>query len=234
MTSVVHNDTYPAIDPTKANMAGKAVFISGGSKGLGKAMCISFAKSGASMIAIGARSDLSGTAQEMREAAVNAGRPEPKVLPIQFDATDRDSIGAAADAVRREFGRLDVLINNAGVLAGGKIADSDIDDWIKNFSVNLFGPYMLTRAFLPLMLEGGSKTIITVSSVGAHCISPGLSAYQTSKLAVLRLMEFVSVDYRDQGVLAYCIHPGNIPTDIVGGSEGLAPELRPSKLPSTG
>lgn len=77
------------------------------------------------------------------------------------------------------------------------------------------------------MLKGGDKTIITISSVGAHLTGAGLSQNQPTKLAVLRVMEFVNVEYGEQGVVAFCVHPGNIPTDIVGGMEGLPEVLRP-------
>jgi NAD(P)-dependent dehydrogenase (short-subunit alcohol dehydrogenase family) len=79
------------------------------------------------------------------------------------------------------------------------------------------------------MLKSGDKTIVTVSSVGAHLTGKGLSAYQPSKLAVLRLMEFVGAEYGEQGVVAYCVHPGNVVTDIVGGEEGLPPFLKPGE-----
>ena len=101
--------------------------------------------------------------------------------------------------------------------------------WWETWNVNLKGPYLMTRAFLPLMLKGGDKTIISTSSVGAHLISPTLSAYQPTKLALLRLMQFVSEEYKDQGVLTYCIHPGNIPTDMIGGREGLSDILKPGR-----
>ncbi|KAL7627867.1 hypothetical protein AAE478_002062 [Parahypoxylon ruwenzoriense] len=229
-TTVVHDDTYAAIDPSKVDFSGKAVFISGASRGLGRAMCISFAKAGASMIAVGARSDLSATVKEMKAEAAKAGRSEPNILPLKSDVSDRQSIDDAAAQIKKSFGRLDIIINNAGIFGSGLIADSDPDEWSKVWQVNLVGPYLVARAFIPLMLEGGDKSIITVSSVGAHCISPGLSAYQSSKLAVLRLSEFISVEYGDKGILAYCIHPGNIPTDMIGGPDGLTPELRPGKI----
>lgn len=89
----------------------------------------------------------------------------------------------------------------------------------------------MTRAFLPLMLKGGDKTIISTSSVGAHLISPGMSDYQSTKLAILRLMQSVSEDYKEQGVVAYSIHPGNVATDMVGGPglEKLPEHLKHSK-----
>ncbi|KAI1641228.1 hypothetical protein F4809DRAFT_637006 [Biscogniauxia mediterranea] len=229
MTTIVHNDTYPAIDSANADLGGRAIFISGASKGLGRAMSVSFAKAGASMIAVGARSDLSETIRRMKDAVVKLGKPEPTILPLKLDVSDRASVDAAVAQIKEKFGRIDIVINNAGVLGGaGLVAESDPDEWRRCFDVNLMGPYLVMRACIPLMLErGGDKTLITVSSVGAHCRSPSMSAYQISKLAVVRLQEFVVAEYGDKGVIAYSIHPGNIPTDIVGGLEGLSPVLRP-------
>ena len=68
--------------------------------------------------------------------------------------------------------------------------------------------YYLKRAFVPLLLKGGDKTIINLSSIGAHRIGEGASSYQASKLAVIRLAEFASTEYADQGLLAYSLHPG--------------------------
>jgi NAD(P)-dependent dehydrogenase (short-subunit alcohol dehydrogenase family) len=101
------------------------------------------------------------------------------------------------------------------------IGDSSPEDWWETWNVNLRGPYLVTRAFLPLLLKGGDKTLVATSSVGAHLTNQGMSAYQTSKLAVLRLMEFVQAEYAEKGILAFAIHPGNVVTDIVGGSEGV-------------
>ncbi|KAI0126745.1 hypothetical protein BJ170DRAFT_684324 [Xylariales sp. AK1849] len=224
MTSVVHNDSYPAIDSSKADFSGKAVFITGATRGLGRAASVSFAKAGASMIALGGRSDSSETVKAMEEAVAKLGKPAPKILSLKIDVSDRKSVDEAAAKVRESFGRIDIIINNAGLLARDQIADSDPDDWWKVFSINLVGPYLVTRAFIPLMLEGGDKTIITTASVGAHKRTPGFSAYQISKVAVLRLMEFVCAEYGDKGVLAYSIHPGNSPTDMVGSH--LTPELK--------
>ncbi|KAH6657247.1 hypothetical protein BKA67DRAFT_590860 [Truncatella angustata] len=216
MTSEVHNDTYPAIDSAKADLSGKAVFISGASRGLGCAMSVSFAKAGASMIAIGARGDLSTTIKLMQDAVEKLGKPPPKILPIKFDMSVKQSVDEAARKIRDEFGRIDIVIANAAVITMGKIAESDADDWGRVFGTNTIGIYLLYRALIPLLLEGGDKTFITVASVGAHLVSPGYSAYQTSKLVTLRLDEFVCAEYGEQGILAYCIHPGNIPTDMSG------------------
>ena len=227
MTDPVHNDTYPAIDSSKVDLHGKSVLISGASKGIGRSIALSFAKAGASYIAVGARSEMTALEKDIKEAATSVGKSVPKVLQIQLDVTSKESIDEAVATVEMEFEKIDIVINNAGVLGQfAFVADSDPDQWWNTWNVNVRGPYLITRAFLPLMLKGGDKQIVNISSVGAHCVGPSLSAYQPSKLAVLRFTEFVAAEYGPQGVLAFCIHPGNIPTDIVGGIEGVPENLK--------
>jgi NAD(P)-dependent dehydrogenase (short-subunit alcohol dehydrogenase family) len=193
-------------------------------------MATSFAQAGASHIAIGARSSLDSLKEDLLAAAAKANRPAPKVLCVKLDITSQQSTEEAAKLVEQGFGKLDILINNAGVIGKMKlVADSDPDAWWQTWNVNIRGPYLMTRAFLPLMLKGGDKTIISTSSVGAHLTSPSLSDYQPSKLAVLRFMQFVSEEYKDKGVLAFSIHPGNIPTDMIGGPAGVPEHLKPSE-----
>ena len=220
LTDPVQHDTYPAIDPTKASLLGKAVFISGASRGIGRAMSLSFAKAGASQIAIAARSDMATLEPEIREAAAAAGKPSPTVLQVKLDVTSRESVDSAASGVAKEFGKLDILVNNAAVIGNFRpVADSDPDDWWKTWTVNVRGPYLITRAFLPLMLRGGDKQIVNISSVGAHTRVPSMSSYQSSKLALLRFTEIVSAEYNDQGLVTFCIHPGNVLTDMITGSQ---------------
>lgn len=102
------------------------------------------------------------------------------------------------------------------------MADQDPMEWCRTIDINLKGPYLVTRAFLPLLLSspapsnGGEalKTILNVSSIGAHKLMPGASAYQTTKLALLRFSEFVNAEYAEKGVLCYSIHPGGVMTEL--------------------
>ena len=216
-TETLHSDSYPAIDSSQANLSGKKVFICGASKGIGKSITLSFAKAGVSSIAIGARSDQASLVKDIGEVAAAAKKSAPQVLQIKLDVTRQESVDSAAIEVEKQFGRLDIIVNNAGALDSAPIAESDPDTWWNVWAINIRGPYLVTRAFLPLMLKGGDKQIVNVSSVGAFHASPGLSAYQTSKLALLRFTEFTNAEYGEQGILAFCIHPGNIPgTDILG------------------
>ncbi|KAL4926720.1 SDR family oxidoreductase [Aspergillus undulatus] len=183
VTTRVHNDTYPEIDPRLLNLRGKSVFITGGSRGLGRSMALSFARAGVSRIAVGARSLLDGLAKEIAETCTNP----PVFLPVRLDVTDEASVAAAATEVGRMFGQLNVLVNNAGILGKyGLIADSDPEEWWEVLNVNLRGPYLVTRAFVPLLLKAGGEDdiryIVNVCSVGAHLTNPTLSSDLTTEL----------------------------------------------------
>jgi NAD(P)-dependent dehydrogenase (short-subunit alcohol dehydrogenase family) len=173
---------------------GKNVLITGASRGIGKATAISYAKAGTSGIALAARSSLEGIVKEVKEAAASSGHPKPKVLNLEVDVTDRASVEASAKEVSEAFnGVLDVLINNAGYLSSfAGILDSNPDDWWRNYEVNVKGVYLVTRAFFPMLVKSTSKIVINITSIGALTLVPGISAYGTSKLAILRFTEFVT------------------------------------------
>ena len=129
-TRTVHNDTYPAISPLSTNLSGHSIFICGASRGIGKAIALSYARAGASQIAIGARSSLSAVTKEVEAAARESKRASPKVLPLSLDVTSKESVGTAAEEIKKEFGKLDILINNAGILGDRMpVADADADVW---------------------------------------------------------------------------------------------------------
>ena len=154
------------------------------------------------------------------------------MLQIKIDISNETSVESAAQLVEESFDQLDILVHNAGFFgAPAPIVDSAPSIWWKIWDINIHGPYLVTRAFLPLLLKGGDKQIVYVTSVGAWLTNPGLSAYQTSKLALSRFTEFVNVEYGEKGVVAFSVHPGNVPgTDILGPG-GVPEELKHSKSP---
>lgn len=140
-----------------------------------------------------------------------------------MDVTSPSSVAEAAAEVENAFGRLHILINNAGILGKyGLIADSEPREWMQVIDVNLQGPYLVTRAFLPLMLKSsGVRYIVNVTSGGALLTNPTLSAYQISKGGLLKLSTLTNAEYSSQGVVTFAIHPGNCPTDIMGGPDAI-------------
>jgi NAD(P)-dependent dehydrogenase (short-subunit alcohol dehydrogenase family) len=210
-----HHDTYAAIDPTKTDLSGKTVLITGASKGIGAATALSFARAGASGIIIGARSSLSDLERDIAAAAKQANRPVPKILALHLDVSSQESVEAAASAAQKEFSSIDILINNAGYLETWRpVHDSAPGEWWKTWSVNIFGTYLACRSFLPLLLKSDLKTVVNISSVGAHRAAPGASAYQTSKLAVIRFTEFLMAEYGEEGLIAMSAHPGGVSTEL--------------------
>ncbi|KAF2651725.1 oxidoreductase-like protein [Lophiostoma macrostomum CBS 122681] len=215
----IHNDTYPSIDSSKTDLSGKYVLITGASKGIGRAAAISYARAGASGIALGARSSLADVATAVKSAAKSVGKPEPKVVTLNLDIADRASVTAAAEQVSEAFdGKLDILVNNAGFLSPWKkLGETDPDLWWTDWEVNVKGLYLMTHAFLPLVLKSSHKVIINVASVGAHILGDGASSYQTSKLAVLRLCEFLQKEHGEEGLLVHGVQPGSVKTELALG-----------------
>ncbi|RVX75882.1 hypothetical protein B0A52_00239 [Exophiala mesophila] len=212
------NDTYPAIDPLKADHSCKYVLITGAARGLGLAMATSFAQAGASGIAILDMLDMTSARDVILNAVKAAGRAEPKILTLTVDVTDEGSVSQAVKSVEAEFARLDILINNAGYVGGyTPLGQSDPSRWWRAWEVNVKGPYLVTRGFLPLILQGTDKTVIVISSIGAHVTIPGGSAYETTKYAVLRINHYLMAEYGSQGLLAYAVAPGGVLTDMSKG-----------------
>jgi NAD(P)-dependent dehydrogenase (short-subunit alcohol dehydrogenase family) len=217
-TSTTHRHTYPAINPaTASNLQGRSVLITGAANGIGRAMVLSFARAGASQIAVADKAAFQDLQGEVLRAARDNNLPAPQTLQLVLDITDRAEVESAANKVAASFGGLDLLINNAGRFASYiPMLDSDPVDYWNTFEVNLGGTFNVTRYFLPILLDKprGLKTLVTVSSIGALTVRPGGSAYRTTKLAILRYTETLAADYAERGLLAYSIHPGGILTDL--------------------
>jgi len=209
-------DTYAFINPVQADLTGKSVLITGASKGIGKATAISFAIAGCSKILLAARSDLAGVETAVKDAAKKAGRPQPLVHSLKVDVTSEDSVRAAAESATDILGgSLDILINNAGYLEQWKpITESKPSEWWWTWEVNIKGAYLAAHNFVPLLLKSQTKTIINISSGGAHVMFPGASGYQTTKFALCRFTEFIDKEYRQQGLIAISLHPGGVKTEL--------------------
>ncbi len=199
-------------------MNGKRILETGSSRGLGREMALSFAKAGVTGIALLDMLDVAPVAKEVIETAEATGHPKPEVIQLSTDITQIRDVQKAADLVRSNWDNIDILINNAGYLAPYEpLSDSDPELWWRNFEVNVKGVYLMTRTFLPLLLQSTEKTMIVLSSVGAHHTLPGGSGHETTKLAVLKLNSYLMAEYGSKGLLAYAVAPGGVKTDMVGG-----------------
>lgn len=213
-------DSYPFISAHNAgSMRGKSVLITGASRGIGLTTAVRFAKAGCSMIALAARSSLAVAEAAVKQAAAEAQTDDLKILCLKVDVTSDASVQAAAEAIRSAFdGCLDILVNNAGYLSEfRRIGDSDPLEYWKTWETNVNGTYLCVRHFLPLLLASQLKIVINFTSVGAQVAFPTASSYQSTKFALCRFTEFLDVEYADQGLITFALHPGGVKTDLALG-----------------
>jgi len=138
-------------------------------------------------------------------------------LTIEADVTDADQVTAAVAGVVDRFGRIDVLVNNAGITGSQRattLHETPIEEWDRVFAVNVRGVFLCTHAVLPIMLEQGSGHVITLASSAGLVAFPGRSAYTASKGAALMLAKSVAVDYAAAGIRSNAVCPGMVETPM--------------------
>lgn len=94
------------------------------------------------------------------------------------------------------------------------IVDHDRDEYWNNYEVNVKGTFLMCKAFVPLLLKGGEMTVVNLTSAGAHGVAYGGSGYETTKFTLLRFTEYLMLEYGEKGMLAYCVHPGGVPSEM--------------------
>ncbi|KAI1394428.1 oxidoreductase-like protein [Hypoxylon trugodes] len=228
-TSTIHKSSYPFLRTAKH--LGHHILITGGTRGIGRAIALSFARAGAKAIAVADIAESPGQLiGDIAAAARENGHDAPQVVITRLDVTDEESVGKCARYIESEFkGRLDILVNNAGFMTPAlPISESDSGSWWQTMEVNLKGVYLMSKYFIPLLLSApeGLRTMININSVAAHNLRPMASAYGTSKSAVLKLTEFLMAEAGSRGLLAYSVHPGAILTELA--EKGMPPETLPT------
>ncbi|HEX8758888.1 MAG TPA: SDR family oxidoreductase [Pseudonocardiaceae bacterium] len=160
----------------------------------------------------------------------------PSVLTIKADVSDATDVERAVHEVLGEFGRIDVLVNNAGVSGSAdatRCHETPIEEWDRVFAVNVRGPFLCTRTVLPVMVRQAGGHVITVASVAGMVAFPGRCAYTASKGAALQFAKSVAVDYATAGIRSNAVCPGMVQTPMTQWRLDI-PELRAaveSKIP---
>ncbi|KAH9173342.1 NAD-P-binding protein [Lactarius sanguifluus] len=203
---------YSTIDPKEAfanqTYSGKVVLITGASRGIGQETAITYAKAGANVTITGRRQET----LDKLAALIHAIVPGAQILPFRADVRDPNASEAAVKATLKRFGRLDVVIANAGVMNDfeNRLDNKDPDLWWNTFEVNIRGTFNTVRPSL-LALEKTCGRIVVVSSDGAQLRIPHASDYVTSKHALNRLVEVIALEYPKLTV--FSLHPGGIKTE---------------------
>ena len=156
---------------------------------------------------------------ELAERTVEMIRDEGgAAIAHAADVTDEDSTREMVDAAMSGWGRLDVLVNNVGIGSRGSVVTSDLDAWNKVMEVNVHSMVLTSRFAIPAMLDDGGGSIVNLSSISA--LRPrGLTAYSTSKGAVMALTAAMATDHGREGIRVNCVAPGPVRTPMVGGDD---------------
>ena len=188
-------------------LAGKVALISGGARGMGAEEARLFAKEGAKVV-LGDVLDAEGKGVEEQIRAAGG-----QATFARLDVTSESDWASAVATAERAYGRLDVLVNNAGIGGGSRIEDTTAEQWDRMMAINAKGVFLGTKAAIPAMRRAGGGSIVNISSqlglVGTDNSSP---QYQASKGAVRLLTKTTAIQYAKEGIRANSVHPGPIVT----------------------
>ena len=190
------------------NIEGKVVVITGASSGLGEATAQLLSGQGATVV-LGAR-----RAERLRSLADELTRTGGKALAVATDVTDRDEVQRLVDEAVRTYGRIDVMINNAGLMPQAPLERFQIDEWDRMIDVNIKGVLYGIAAALPHMQRQKSGHFVNVSSVAGHKVGPGFAVYAATKFAVRALSEGLRQEVKPYNIRTTVLSPGAVATEL--------------------
>ncbi|MCF2443943.1 oxidoreductase [Dyadobacter sp. CY345] len=194
----------------------KVWFITGSSKGLGKSLAEAALEKGEYVVA---------TARNPEQLRELAEKFPDRILTLALEVSDKDQIHAAVTEAVAKFGRIDVLVNNAGFGITGA-AEAFTDEQVRSqLEVNLYAPIEITRAVLPIMRRQGSGHILQISSIGGRVGNPGLTMYQAAKFGLAGFTEALSKEVAPLGIKVTSVEPGGFRTDWAGASMSFAEDV---------
>jgi 3-oxoacyl-[acyl-carrier protein] reductase len=204
----------------------KVVLVTGGSRGIGRSIAVAFAKQGATVVISYAGNE--AAAQETLGLIQAAGG---KGEAVRFDVSDSTACAGAVDNVVKTHGRLDVLVNNAGVAVDGLVMRVKDDDWDKQLDTNLKGAFSLIRAASRPMMKQRGGAIINLTSVVGEMGNGGQAAYSASKAGLIGLTKSVAKELASRNIRVNAVSPGFIGTDMTSHLEGETREKMLSAIP---
>jgi len=202
------------------------VALTGASRGIGRATALALGRRGATLALVGRESsDLAETRRELEASGVTSAC-------FHADFADSDQTVAAARRVLASLGTPAAVIHNAGTIDRASIVDTSPASFARQLAVNLTAPFLLTREWLPSMLERGSGRLVFVGSISATLGSPRAAAYAASKWGLVGFVKSLAEELSDSGLMAVAVLPGSVDTDMLAGS-GFAPRMGPADVAST-
>jgi NAD(P)-dependent dehydrogenase (short-subunit alcohol dehydrogenase family) len=192
-------------------LAGKVALITGGGTGIGRAIALAFAREGASVAIAGRR------LEKVKEVAAEIDRQGIRALPLGCDVTRAEEADHAVAETARKFGKVNVLVNNAGTLSVSTVDTISEEDWDRVIAVNLKGPFLMSRAALKEFRKAGGGTIVNIGSVLGLVAMKDRAAYCASKGGVTLLTKAMALDHAHENVRVNCVCPSIVETELVKG-----------------
>lgn len=206
------------------DLTGKVAIVTGGNTGLGLGMAKGLAAAGASIVIADRNGSNSQDAKRELEAE---GR---KVLSVTADVTDKAQIDGMVAAALKEFGRIDILINNAGIGLGGPPESLSLADWQTTIDVNLTAPFACAQAVYPSLKAQGGGKIINISSILGNLATPNGPSYAASKGGIINLTRSLAQAWASDNIQVNAILPGWIDTDLTKRARDFRKELHDKVL----
>ncbi|MCB0996488.1 MAG: glucose 1-dehydrogenase [Acidimicrobiales bacterium] len=201
------------------DLSGRVAIVTGSTKGIGRAMAQGLAEAGASVV-------ISSRKQELCEqvAAEVAEATGAETLGLACHVGEWDAVPGFVEGVRARFGRIDVLVNNAGINPARVTAsDMTLDFWRKVFSVNLEGPLRMSQQVAPHMRDGGGGSIVNIGTMAAYSGGPAVCAYGASKAGLLNLTKSMAVEWAPWKVRVNLLSPGPFMSEMMEGGARTSP-----------
>jgi len=186
---------------------GKIVIITGAGTGIGKGIARTYGREGATLILAGR------TEQRLQETAAEVEAAGAQCLVLPTDVTDEQQVDALFEQTMERYGRLDILVNNAGAFDGGPLDELSLATWQHVIAVNLTAPFLCSRAAMRIMKRQREGRIINVGSISAQMPRMDSAPYTASKHGLVGLTKSTALEGRAYGVVACCLHPGNVATE---------------------
>ena len=189
-------------------LKGKIALITGGSRGIGKAIALALAEEGVNVAITGRNEEkLKAVVQEIEQKGV-------KSVYAVFDITSKTEVYGALEKLQKDFGKIDVLVNNAGIAAFGGILEMEDEKWEEIVKTNLFGAYYVIKAVVPSMVERKTGDIINISSTAGLKGNAMTSAYSASKFGLIGMSESMMLELRKQNIRVTTLMPSTIASDM--------------------
>ncbi len=195
----------------------KVALVTGAARGIGLATAKRFLAEGWRVALLDIEGEL------LRGAVADLANPDD-TLALHCDVSDAAAVATAMAAMNRRFGRLDALVNNAGIAVFAPLLDTSDEDWTRILAVNLTGPFICTKAAAPLMREHGGGAIVNITSISAVRASTLRSAYGTSKAGLAHLTKQLAVELASLGIRVNGVAPGPVETAMA--KQVHTPEIR--------